>query len=346
MGLNVLILTEYIGFFKVQTLPDLHAHSILFEEAGRKCPIVSGGGYGPVRVGSGDALKDFRASPYPTCKLGMQCGMKTFGSCEQTAEDVQAQLEKARLAVQTACRTPAGNLRKKPEPLTIGKTYGDLHSIYAFDEIRKTLTHVSSLQPNTQMGYLKRAWEWNDVKKDLEEQERPLILSNEHTAAAADLLKKFPKCTPYDYNGGHADSHWSWFNAKTVKDEISGTERVDMSDEIEVLARVILYFQEIEKIKKGRTIIRDSRIRCLRNGIRKEDHHLSACKATGHIWRKVFRADDSFRGRIDDGHIVLAGLHLGYLSLKRVEQGDGREFDGRTPCLRFDKIINRFKGWT
>lgn len=342
MGLDRLLLAEYVCFFKVQTLSDLHAHTLLFEESVCRCPRLCEGGYGPVSAGSADAPSGCRVSPYPTCGHGTQYEEKQLAH-SSIAGDFEAHLEKARLAVQTAWRTPAGNPRKKSDPLALDTEFG--HSVYTLEEIRKTLTHVKSLQPSNQMSQLKRCWEMFEGDKRLKEQEKPLILSNEHTAAAAELLRKFPKCTPYDYSGGRADSQWKWFNVKIVKDEMSGTEHTDISDEIEMLARVILYFQEIEKFKKGRTMIRGSRIRCMRNGLRQEDYRLTKCKDTGHIWHKVFRADDAFRGRIDDGHIVLAGLHLEYLPLKRVEQGDGTDFNVLTPSLHFDKTIKRFKGW-
>merc|ERR1711862_170862 len=99
--------------------------------------------------------------------------------------------------------------------------------------------------------------------------------------------------------------------------------------------------------------IKGSWIRDLRNGLRCEHPCCRECKETGHIYRRIFMLGDGATGsrqdtpcgkRIDDGHVVLAGLYMEYLPLARVEKLGAAEFSYGGD-LHFDKNIKRFKGW-
>jgi hypothetical protein len=265
---------------------------------------------------------------------------------EQTSEERDAHLERARVDLSAALRTPAGRLKKNPSALELKtKIRVECRTV---DQVCKALAHVASLKEKSILERLSRCWEWIDVDKRLAEAKRPLAPSDELRSLAAELLKQYPRCTAYDYTGGHVDSKWGWNNVRKVRDNHTGEETLDFTIEIDVLARVILYFQEVEKCKKARVRIKGARIRDLRNGLRREHPHCRDCKETGHIYHKIFQAGaDSAHGitsgRIDDGHIVLAGLYMEYVTLKRVEKVGTQEFS-YGGSLHFDKVIERFKG--
>ena len=107
---------------------------------------------------------------------------------EQTPEECDAHLERARIALNSGLRTSAGTLKKTPSALKL-KT--KIRAEYCtVDQVCEALAHIVSWKEKSVLERLSRCWEWIDVDKRLAEERRPLAPSDELRSIAAALLKQ------------------------------------------------------------------------------------------------------------------------------------------------------------